>query len=174
MFWLAQPEPFRYNHIIPPSTSIFPQDFFELNNIFMKKFLQEFRDFALKGNVIDLAVAVVIGGAFGKIVSSLVADIITPLISLLSAGGSLAEWSITLREASETAAAVTLNAGLFLQNIVDFLIIAGSIFLVIKLANKVKEPFKKKEEAEVQKEKLAALTKDQELLVEIRDLLKKE
>jgi len=139
----------------------------------MKKLLQEFRDFAMKGNVIDLAVAVVIGGAFGKIVSSLVADIITPLISLLSAGGSLAEWTITLRKASETAAAVTLNAGLFLQNIVDFLIIAGSIFLVIKLANKFKEPFKKKEEV-LEEEKTAPLTKDQELLVEIRDLLKKE
>ncbi|BFD25058.1 MAG: large-conductance mechanosensitive channel protein MscL [Candidatus Parcubacteria bacterium] len=139
----------------------------------MKKLLQEFRDFAMKGNVIDLAVAVVIGGAFGKIVSSLVADIITPFISLLSAGGSLAEWTITLRKASETAEAVTLNTGLFLQNIVDFLIIAGSIFLVIKLANKFKEPFRKKEEAEVQEEKPAPLTKDQELLLEIRDLLKK-
>jgi len=139
----------------------------------MKKLLQEFRDFAMKGNVIDLAVAVVIGGAFGKIVSSLVADIITPFISLLSAGGSLAEWTITLRKASEAAEAVTLNTGLFLQNIVDFLIIAGSIFLVIKLANKFKEPFRKKEEAEVQEEKPAPLTKDQELLLEIRDLLKK-
>lgn len=138
----------------------------------MKKFLQEFRDFAMKGNVIDLAVAVVIGGAFGKIVSSLVADIITPLTSLLSAGGSLAGWQLVLREATEETAAVTLNTGLFLQNIVDFLIIAGSIFLVIKVANKAKGSFKKKEE-EVKEEVPAPLTKDQELLVEIRDLLNK-
>lgn len=138
----------------------------------MKKFLQEFRDFAMKGNVIDLAVAVVIGGAFGKIVSSLVSDIITPIASLLSAGGSLAGWQLVLREATEETAAVTLNTGLFLQNIVDFLIIAGSIFLAIKVANKAKGSFKKKEE-EVKEEVPAPLTKDQELLVEIRDLLNK-
>lgn len=136
----------------------------------MKKFIQEFRDFAMKGNVIDLAVAVVIGGAFGKIVSSLVSDIITPLTSLLSAGGSLTDWRITLREATEATEVVTLNAGLFVQNIIDFLIIAGSIFLAIKLANKVKESFKKKEE-EVKEATPTPLTKDQELLVEIRDLL---
>ena len=86
-------------------------------------FLSDFKSFALKGNVIDMAVGVVIGGAFGKIVSSLVSDVIMPPIGLLIGGVNFKDLSITLKEATDTAAAVTLNYGAFLQTIIDFLII---------------------------------------------------
>jgi large conductance mechanosensitive channel len=121
----------------------------------------EFKKFALKGNVIDLAVGVVIGSAFGKIVSSLVADIITPLVGLLIGG-------IDLTQKSYTYGTAVLKYGVFLQNILDFFIIAFSIFLVIKAISR----FKKKEPTVV-----AAPTKPdskEELLMEIRDLLKQD
>lgn len=133
--------------------------------------LKEFKDFAMKGNVVDMAVGVVIGGAFGKIVSSLVADIIMPPIGLLLGGVNFTDLKVTLKDAVVTdgvqvAEAVTLNYGNFLQVTLDFLIIAFAIFMVIKAIMS----FKKKEEAAPAAP--PAPTKDQVLLEEIRDLLK--
>jgi large conductance mechanosensitive channel len=111
---------------------------------------KEFKDFAMKGNVIDLAVGVIIGGAFGKIVSSLVSDIIMPLIGLLVGKLDFTNLFITLGDGSfktladaKTAGAATLNYGLFINNILDFLIIAFAIFMVIKQLNRI--PRKKEE-----------------------------
>jgi large conductance mechanosensitive channel len=138
----------------------------------MKKIIKEFKEFAVKGNAIELATAVIIGGAFGKIVSSLVADVIMPLISLLIGGNTFADWQITLRPAVAEKTALVMNLGLFIQNIIDFLIIAATIFLMVKLLAKLKAQLIKAEvEPEVVKE--VKPTKDQELLTEIRDLLKK-
>ena len=145
----------------------------------MKKFIQEFKAFAVKGNVIDLAVAVIIGGAFGKIISSLVADIIMPPIGLLSGGINLVDRQWTLRAAEGEAAAVTLNIGKFLQNVMDFLIIAVVIFLLIKLITALERQVKlDKSKATANKEATPLTppppTKDQELLTEIRDLLREK
>ncbi|RDY23789.1 large-conductance mechanosensitive channel protein MscL [Romboutsia maritimum] len=132
----------------------------------MKEFLEDFKKFALKGNVLDLAVGVVIGGAFGKIVTSLVNDIIMPLVGLLTGGINFREYKIVLTEVVGNKAAVYLNVGMFIQNIVDFLIIAFSIFIAIKFISK----FERKKEKEI------AVEKEDENLVllrEIRDLLKK-
>lgn len=146
----------------------------------MKKYWQEFKTFAVKGNVVDLAVAVIIGGAFGKIVSSLVADIVMPLVGTLAGGVDFTSWKITLRQAvidnvgEITKPATTMNIGVFVQNIFDFLVIAWSIFIMVKVLTRLKKKLAKDEEEsdDVLKEKPAALTKDQELLQEIRDLLK--
>lgn len=136
----------------------------------MKKFIEDFKAFALKGNVLDLAVGVVIGGAFNKIVSSLVNDIIMPVVGLLTGGVNFKEFTVVLVEATESSAAVTLNLGMFIQNIVDFLIISLSIFVFIKVITRF-EKKRKDEVREVVEEKTPA---DIELLTEIRDLLKKE
>lgn len=136
----------------------------------MKKFIEDFKAFALKGNVLDLAVGVVIGGAFNKIVSSLVNDIIMPVVGLLTGGVNFKEFTVVLVEATESSAAVTLNLGMFIQNIVDFLIISLSIFVFIKVITRF-EKKRKEEVREVVEEKTPA---DIELLTEIRDLLKKE
>ena len=147
------------------------------------KFIQEFKDFAVKGNVVDMAVGVVIGGAFGKIVSSLVADIIMPLVGWLCGGIDFATWRWVIRpahtvtnEAGEVVkevAEASLNYGNFIQTFVDFLIIALSIFLVIKLINKVKNTISApKEEAPAAPEAPAPKPEDVQLLEEIRDLLK--
>lgn len=129
-------------------------------------FLKEFREFAMKGNVIDLAVGVIIGAAFGKIVSSLVADIIMPPLGLLIGGIDFKQFHLVLREAHDNIPAVTMNYGVFIQNVFDFLIIAIAIFIAIKLINKLR---REKEEAPA-----AAPTKEVTLLTEIRDLLKKQ
>ena len=126
--------------------------------------LQEFKKFAIKGNLIDMAVGIIIGTAFGKIVSSLVADIIMPPIGVLLGGIDFSQLAITLKKATADAQAVTLNYGLFINTVLDFIIIAFSIFIVIKQLNK----FKKKEE-----EKPAEATEEIKLLREIRDSLKK-
>ena len=129
--------------------------------------LQEFKKFAMRGNVVDMAVGIIIGGAFGKIVSSFVADVVMPPIGMLLGGMDFSSLAITLKEATETTAAVTINYGSFLNTVIDFLIIAWAIFMVIKAMNSMK----KKEEA-----KPAAPPKPSEdiiLLQEIRDLLKK-
>lgn len=123
---------------------------------------EDFKKFALKGNVIDLAVAVVIGAAFGKVVTSLVQDIIMPLVGILVGGVSVENWSYTFND-------VVLNYGLFIQSIIDFFIIAFSIFLVIRIFTKLKR--KKDVPAEEEPE---VLDKTQEILLEIRDLLSKE
>ncbi len=143
----------------------------------MKKYLKEFKEFAIKGNVIDLAVAVIIGGAFGKIVSSLVADIVMPLVGLLAGGVDFSSWNIVLRpsvlnEIGEVVKPdVVMNIGLFIQNIFDFLVIAFAIFAMVKFLGRLKKKLIKEEEKK--EEVPAPLTKDQEILLEIRDLLKK-
>lgn len=142
----------------------------------MKNFLKEFKEFAVKGNAIDLAVGVIIGGAFGKIISSLVADIIMPPLGFLLGGANFADWKFTLRAAitdsggSTVSPAITMNTGLFLQNILDFLIIAFVIFLMVKLLTNLKKQLKSDQADETI---IAPLTKDQELLTEIRNALKK-
>ncbi len=136
-------------------------------------FLQDFKAFAMKGNVVDMAVGVIIGGAFGKIVSSIVADMIMPPIGLLVGGVNFTDLKWVMKPAEmvngEEVAAVTLNYGNFLQATFDFLIIAFSIFLFIKLIAKLGE--KKKEEAPAAP---PAPTKEEVLLTEIRDLLKEK
>ena len=139
----------------------------------MGKFIQEFKEFALKGNVMDMAVGIIIGGAFGKIVSSLVNDIIMPPIGLIT-GSSFEDAKVVLREAQTDAAsgevlkeAITLNWGSFVQATVEFFIIAFCIFLLIKLMNSLR-----KKQAE-QPEAPAPTPEDIELLREIRDELKR-
>lgn len=128
----------------------------------MKSFLEEFKAFAMKGNVVDLAVAVVIGAAFGKIVSSLVDNIIMPLIGLLLGGVDLTSFSVTVGDA-------VVTYGVFLQSVIDFLIIALVIFMAIKVIARLQ----KKEEAKPEKEKIVEPTEDIKLLREIRDSLKR-
>ena len=124
-------------------------------------FLQDFKAFAMKGNVVDMAVGVIIGGAFGKIVTSLVNDVLTPIIGVFLGGLNFSELSFGLKDAQ-------INYGLFIQTVVDFLIIALCIFAMIKLFEK----FKKKEEPK--KEEPPKKSEEVLLLEEIRDLLKKK
>ncbi|MEZ0537750.1 large-conductance mechanosensitive channel protein MscL [Caldicellulosiruptoraceae bacterium PP1] len=133
--------------------------------------LKEFKEFAVKGNVIDLAVGVVLGSAFSKIVSSLVNDIIMPIISVLTGGINFTYLKLIIKRSHGDIPAVTLNYGIFIQNLVDFLIIAFSIFLFIKLINRLKRE-KKIEIVEV-KEEHQKPSDEVLLLQEIRDLLKK-
>jgi large conductance mechanosensitive channel len=134
------------------------------------KILNEFKTFAMKGNVIDMAVGVIIGAAFGKIVTSIVNDIIMPPIGLLVGGANFAELKYVMKEAVGETPAVSINYGNFLQVTLDFLIIAFSIFMIIKVMNTAK----KKETAEpVTPPAPPAPTKEELLLTEIRDLLKK-
>ncbi|MFO7566298.1 MAG: large-conductance mechanosensitive channel protein MscL [Enhygromyxa sp.] len=128
-------------------------------------FTQEFKEFALRGNVVDLAVGIIIGAAFGTIVSSFVADIVMPPLGLLIGGVDFSDLRVTLREASADAEAVTLNYGLFIQAIVDFLIIALAIFFVIRTMNRMQR--KKVEEPAA----APVVTAEEKLLTEIRDLL---
>lgn len=121
--------------------------------------LKEFKKFALRGNVMDLAVGVIIGGAFGKIVASLVADIIMPVVSLFLGGTDFSSLFVSLDGntyetliAAQEAGAATLNYGIFIMAIVDFLIIAFSIFFIVKQLNKMKKPEEVKEEAPTTKE----------------------
>jgi large conductance mechanosensitive channel len=133
--------------------------------------IKEFKDFAVKGNVVDLAVGIIIGGAFGKIVTSFVNDIIMPPIGVLIGGTDFSDLSIILKEASvsetgEAIAAVTLNYGNFINTFIDFVIVAFAIFMMIKGLNRMK-----KKEAEAPAVP-AAPTKEEALLAEIRDILK--
>ncbi|MFZ7235750.1 large-conductance mechanosensitive channel protein MscL [Avibacterium gallinarum] len=130
-------------------------------------FMKEFREFAMRGNVVDMAVGVVIGGAFGKIVSSFVADVIMPVLGLLTGGVDFKDLHVVLKDAVGDVPAVTLNYGVFVQNIVDFVIIAFAIFLVVKGMNKMKKPAEEPEAAP------AEPSNEEKLLTEIRDLLKK-
>ncbi|MDO4430830.1 MAG: large-conductance mechanosensitive channel protein MscL [Lonepinella koalarum] len=125
-------------------------------------FIKEFREFAVRGNVMDMAVGVIIGGAFGKIVSSLVADVVMPVLSLFTGGVDFKDLKFVLAEASGESPALTLGYGLFIQNVFNFIIIAFAIFMMVKAINKVKKPV----------EKPKGPTQE-ELLAEIRDLLKK-
>lgn len=133
---------------------------------------KELKDFMLRGNVVDMAVGVIIGGAFGKIVSSMVSDVIMPPIGLLVGGVNFTELSFTLKEATAEAAAVTLNYGSFLQTVFDFVIIATVIFFAIKGMNSLKTMTAEKEEEKPAVEEVPAPSKEEVLLSEIRDLLK--
>ena len=142
----------------------------------MKKFLNEFKAFAMRGNVFDMAIGVVLATAFGKITNSLVGDVFMPLIGYLFGGVDLSKLNITLSpevldEAGEVVtAAVTLGIGTFLTAIIDFVIIAFVIFLLVKAMNKAAELRKKEEEAPAPEEPKGPT--QEELLAEIRDLLK--
>ncbi|MDY5433236.1 large-conductance mechanosensitive channel protein MscL [Bacteroides pyogenes] len=135
-------------------------------------FLQDFKAFAMKGNVVDMAVGVIIGGAFGKIVSSVVADIIMPPIGLLLGGVNFTDLKWVMKPAEvvdgKEVEAVTMNYGQFLQNMIDFIIIAFSIFVIIRLVMKLVS--KKEEEPAAP----PAPSKEEVLLTEIRDLLKEQ
>ncbi len=126
--------------------------------------LEEFKKFAIKGNVIDMAVGIVIGAAFGKIVSSFVSDIIMPPIGILMGKIDFSHLMITLKEASGDAPAVTINYGLFINTIINFLIVSFAIFIVVKQINKLK----KEEEKKPKKP-----SEEVVLLTQIRDSLKK-
>ena len=136
-------------------------------------FLNDFKAFAMKGNVVDMAVGVIIGGAFGKIVSSVVADVIMPPIGLLVGGVNFTDLKLVLKpavvqEGQEVAAAVTLNYGNFLQVTFDFLIIAFSVFLFVRLLSRLN----RKKAAPATPPAPPAPSKEELLLTEIRDLLK--
>lgn len=131
---------------------------------------QEFKAFAMRGNVIDMAVGIIIGAAFGKVVSSFVANVVMPPLGLLIGGVDFADLAIVLKEAEGEIAAVTLGYGLFIQSIVDFLIIAAAIFVAIKVMNGLK----RKEEAAPAPPPPETMSKQEILLTEIRDLLQQK
>jgi len=128
--------------------------------------LQEFKEFAIKGNAIDMAVGIIVGAAFGKIISSLVADIFMPPVGLLIGGVDFTKLAFTLKEASGNAPAVTLNYGNFIQTLVDFTVIAFIIFMTVKFINRLK----RKEAAAPTV--IPEPSREEQLLTEIRDLLK--
>ena len=141
-------------------------------------FIKEFKEFAMKGNVMDMAVGVIIGGAFGKIVSSLVDDVLMPLIGKMTGGVSFTDMFITLGDgdfktlaAAKEAGAAVFAYGQFIQNIVDFLIVAFCIFMMLKGINKLN---RKKEEPKPAEPAAPKGPTQEELLAEIRDLLKKK
>ena len=136
----------------------------------MKKLFNEFKTFAMRGNVMDMAIGVVIGAAFGKITTSIVNDIIMPLIGLITGGIDLTQWNILLNSAAVEAGAdpVTLGIGNLLAVILDFIIVAFAMFLLVKAMNKLASLKKKEEEAPEEDPKPTS----EELLTEIRDLLK--
>ena len=132
--------------------------------------IKDFRDFAMRGNVIDLAVAVVIGGAFGKIVASFVSDILMPPLGLILGGVNFKDLKVILKEGTEAVPPVTWNYGMFIQNVIDFLIIAFTIFMVIRtIANMQQMRAKEAIPEPVPPEP----SNEEKLLTEIRDLLKK-
>lgn len=129
--------------------------------------IQEFKQFAIKGNVVDMAVGVIIGAAFGKIVSSLVTDVVMPPIGVLIGGVDFSKLAFTLQEATANGPAVVISYGKFIQTVVDFTIIAAVIFMVIKGINAMKKKAEEEASAPV------APPAQEVLLTEIRDLLKK-
>ena len=142
----------------------------------MKKFLNEFREFAMRGNVLDMAIGVVIGSAFSKITTSLVNDVFMPLIGLLIGGIDLGQLNLTLKAAvmdgdTVVKEPVTLGLGTFLSTVIDFILVAFVIFLVVKAINKLHALGKKDEEPEPEESETPTA---EELLTEIRDLLKEQ
>jgi large conductance mechanosensitive channel len=128
--------------------------------------MSEFKSFAMRGNVVDMAVGIVIGGAFGKIVSSFVADVLMPPIGLLLGNVDFSDLAVTLKAAAEGVEAVTLRYGVFIQTVIDFVIIAFAIFMVVKAMNTVM-----KKEAEAPPPAPPEPSKEEVLLTEIRDAL---
>ncbi|AQZ93371.1 large-conductance mechanosensitive channel protein MscL [Halopseudomonas phragmitis] len=133
------------------------------------KLLEEFKAFAMRGNVVDMAVGIIIGAAFGKVVSSFVSNIIMPPLGLLIGGVDFADLAVVLKEAEGEVAAVTLGYGAFIQSIVDFLIVAAAIFVAIKVMNSLK-----RKEEEAPPAAPPAPSNEEVLLGEIRDLLKQQ
>lgn len=130
--------------------------------------IQEFKAFAMRGNVIDMAVGIIIGAAFGKVVSSFVANVVMPPLGILIGGVDFADLAIVLKQAEGDVPAVTLGYGIFIQSVVDFLIISAAIFAAIKVMNTLK----RKEEASPTPPAPDTMSKQELLLTEIRDLLK--
>jgi large conductance mechanosensitive channel len=128
--------------------------------------IEEFKKFAIKGNVVDMGVGIIIGAAFGKIVSSFVKDVVTPPLGILIGGVDFTKLALTLKEAKDGAEAVTINYGIFLQAVLDFTVVAFAIFLVVKAINSIQ---RKEEEVAAPEEP----SQQEILLTEIRDLLKK-
>ena len=142
----------------------------------MKKFFEEFKKFAMRGNVIDLAVGVVVGGAFGKITTSLVNDIIMPAVSMVTGGVNFSDWKIILKQAvvengEEISAAVSINYGTFISVIIDFIILAFAVFCMVKAINSL---HRKKEAAPPPPPAPPAPSAEEKLLTEIRDLLREK
>ncbi len=141
----------------------------------MKKLFQEFKTFVARGNVMDMAIGVIIATAFGKITTSLVADVLMPLIGMLFGGYDLSKLNITLRAAEMNGdevvkEAVVVGIGTFLTTIIDFILVAFVVFLVVKAINTAKKKLEKPKEEEPKKD--PEPTKEEKLLTEIRDLLK--
>lgn len=135
----------------------------------MKQFFQDFKEFAMRGNVVDMAVGVIIGGAFSSIVSSLVNDVIMPVITLLTGAADFSSLTFVLKAATDESEAIAINYGSFIQAVIDFSIIALAIFIMLRFIMKLTSMTKKEEE--VVEEEPAGPTSE-ELLTEIRDLLK--
>ena len=146
----------------------------------MKKFINEFKEFAMRGNVVDMAVGVIIGAAFGKIVSSLVDDIIMPLVGVATGGMNFTDYKWVVQKAVMDGQGVikpevTMNWGAWVQTVVDFLIVAFCIFVMIKFINNMRKKMERQKADEAAApEAPAAPTKEEELLAEIRDLLKEQ
>lgn len=143
----------------------------------MKKFLEEFKAFALKGNVVDMAIGVIIGGAFAAITGSLVSDVITPLLAALFNSPNTDALNITLRAASEGQEAIVLGLGTFVGTVINFIVIAFVLFSVIKAMNKATEVAEKLAKKKKEEEAAAAPAEpsaEEKLLTEIRDLLKEQ
>lgn len=136
----------------------------------MKKILQEFKAFAMRGNVVDMAVGIIIGAAFGKIVSSFVSDVIMPPIGLLLGGADFTDFSIVLKHATADTPAVTIGYGAFIQTVIDFIIIAAAVFALVKVMNLAH----RKHEQAAAPAAAPAPTVEEKLLTEIRDLLKEK
>ncbi|NLM84825.1 MAG: large-conductance mechanosensitive channel protein MscL [Clostridiales bacterium] len=138
---------------------------------FIKKFASEFREFAVKGSVIDLAVGVMIGGAFSKIVSSFVNDVATPFIGMFLGGVDFKDWVIHLPRLFGQEEPIDLNIGVFVNTVIEFFILALIVFLFVKLINRLKR-ISKKDEEKKEEPKPPEPTKEELLLAEIRDILK--
>ena len=142
----------------------------------MGKFVNEFKEFAVKGNAVDMAVGVIIGGAFGKIVSSIVDDIIMPPIGWLIGGVNFSDLKVTLPSIDmgiENFDPATINYGNFIQTTLDFVIIAFCVFMLVRAINKLSKKQKKEEEKKNEAPKVPELTNEEKLLTDIRDLLKR-
>ncbi len=137
------------------------------------KIVDEFKTFIAKGNVLDMAVGIIVGSAFTKIVNSLVKDVITPVISLITGKMNFTDLKYVITEATETTAENAVTYGNFIQAVIDFFIIALVVFFMVKFVNKTKERFEKKVE-EIKEEESPKPSNEEILLTEIRDLLKKD